>query len=144
DLARRALVQVNVRTARATLALAIITAACSSAPPSSAASVPSPPSSASATAARAATTPTPSPSPLTFRVGAPQTRMVATLVAFLDAYNAGDVERALALMTDDVSISDCDYRALAVLSPRGQIAARQWLSDRAADHDQLILESVRN
>ena len=37
-----------------------------------------------------------------------------------------------------------DYRALAVLSPIGRIAARQWLSDRSADHDQLILESVRN
>ena len=77
-------------------------------------------------------------------VGAPQARMVATLVAFLDAYNAGDVDRALALMTDDVSISDCDYRAPAVLSPIGRSAARQWLTDRAADHDRLILESVVN
>ena len=114
-----------MRTVCATLALAIIAAACSIGPPTSASSVPS-------------------PSPLTFRVGAPQARMVATLVGFLDAYNAGDVDRALALMTDDVSISDCDYRALAVLSPIGRIAARQWLSDRAADRDQLILESVRN
>lgn len=132
----------NVRTARAVLALAIIATACSTAPPTSASSVPSPSSSASATPARAATSPT--PPPLTFRVGAPQARMVTTLVAFLDAYNAGDVDRALALMTDDVSISDCDYRALRVLSPIGRIAARQWLSDRAADHDRLILDSVVN
>jgi hypothetical protein len=47
-------------------------------------------------------------------------------------------------MSDDVSISDCDYRALKVLTPNGREAARQWLSERAADHDHLVLESIRN
>ena len=70
--------------------------------------------------------------------------MVATLVAFLDAYNAGRVDAALALLTADVSVSDCDYRAVGVTFANGTEAARRWLLDRAADHDQLVLESIRN
>ena len=115
------------------LAAVIVSTACStsvSASPSPVASV-----------ARSAT---PSPDPLTFRVGPEQARIVATLVAFLDAYNAGDVSRALALMTDDVSISDCDYRGPKLLNAVGHDAARQWLSNRAADHDRLILDGIRN
>src|SRR5260221_12575030 len=106
------------------LAAVIVSTACSasvSASPSPVASV-----------ARSAT---PSPDPLTFRVGPEQARMVATLVAFLDAYNVGDASRALALMTDDVSISDCDYRGPKLLNALGHDAARQELTDRAADQN---------
>jgi hypothetical protein len=81
---------------------------------------------------------------LTFVVGAPQARMVATLMAFLDASNGGRVEAALAILTDDVSISDCGYRPTRLITANGSAAARQWLSERAADHDQLVLESIRN
>jgi len=81
---------------------------------------------------------------LTFRTSAQQARMVATLVAFLDAYNSGRVDDALALLTADVSVSDCDYRAIGVTFANGSEAARQWLRDRAADHDQLVLESILN
>jgi len=120
------------------LTAAILSTACSAAaPPPSA----SPSAAASSPAARPATH---TPAPLTFRTSAQQARMVATLVAFLDAYNAGDVNRALALLSDDVSISDCDYRGPKVLTPTGRDAARQWLSERAADHDQLVLESILN
>lgn len=70
--------------------------------------------------------------------------MVATLVAFLDAYNAGRVDAALALMTENAGVSDCDYRAAANISASGTHAIRQWLSARAADHDQLVLESIAN
>jgi hypothetical protein len=70
--------------------------------------------------------------------------MVATLVAFLDAYNGGRVDAALALMTEDSSISDCDYQAAGGVIADGTDAIRQWLRDRAADHDQLVLESILN
>jgi len=70
--------------------------------------------------------------------------MVATLVAFLDAYNAGRVDAALALLTSDVVASDCDYRAASSVSVSGIEAARRWLQQRADDHDQLVLESVAN
>ncbi len=86
----------------------------------------------------------PTPLPLTFQTSAQQARMVATLVAFLDAYNAGRVEEALALTAADVAISDCDYRAVRLIAAKGTEPVRQWLRERAADHDQLILESIRN
>lgn len=126
---------------------AAVLAACTSAPPSSggteqpAAAVTSPPPSGSSSAGISLK---PTPLPLTFQTSAQQARMVATLVAFLDAYNSGRVEAALALLTDDVAISDCDYRAVRVITANGAEAARQWLRERAADHDQLVLESVRN
>lgn len=70
--------------------------------------------------------------------------MVATVVAFLDAYNSGRVDAALALMAENAGISDCDYRAVRVITADGTEAVRQWLRDRAADHDQLMLESIAN
>src|SRR5260221_4393671 len=115
------------------LAAVIVSTACSTSGSASPSPVPS--------VARSAT---PSPDPLTFRVGPEQARIVAAVVGFLEAYNAGDVSRALALMTDDVSISDCDYRGPKLLNAVGRDAARQWLSDRAADHDRLILDGIRN
>jgi SnoaL-like protein len=70
--------------------------------------------------------------------------MVATLVAFLDAYNAGRVDAALALLTPDVVFSDCDYRAASSVTQNGLDGVRQWLTGRAVDHDQLLLESIAN
>jgi hypothetical protein len=86
----------------------------------------------------------PTPLPLTFQTSAQQARMVATLVAFLDAFNAGRVEVAVALFAANVTISDCDYRAVRVITATGAEAAGQWLRERVADHDQLVLGSVRN
>ena len=114
---------------------AILATACSAALPPAASA------SASASASRSAAPPE---SPLTFRVGAPQAQMVATLVAFLDASNSGRVDAALALLTENVGISDCGYSPVRLITATGSAAARQWLSDRAADHDQLVLESIRN
>jgi ketosteroid isomerase-like protein len=121
------------------LTATILSTACSAAV--APASSPSPSAATSTPVARSATS---TPVPLTFRTSAQQARTVATLVAFLDAYDAGDVSRAVALLSDDVSISDCDNRGPKVLAPNGRDAARQWLSERAADHDQLVLESIRN
>jgi hypothetical protein len=95
-------------------------------------------------AAPAAVRASPTPLPLTFQTSAQQARMVATLVAFLDAYNAGRVEEALALTAADVAISDCDYRAVRLIAAKGTEPVRQWLRERAADHDQLILDIIRN
>jgi len=102
---------------------------------------PSPPaaSAASPSATRPATA-----APLTFHNSASQARMVATLVAFLDAYNAGRTDVAVALLTPDVVLSDCDYSAASSTNESGLDGARRWLSGRAADHDQLVLESIEN
>lgn len=103
---------------------------------------PSPSVPASPAATAPATTHT--PMPLTFRNSAPQARMVATLVAFLDAFNAGRVDAALALLTEDVVTSDCHYRGVRVTTADGTEAARRWLAERAVDHDRLVLESIAN
>ena len=42
-------------------------------------------------------------------MGADQARYVATVVTFIDAFNAGAVDAALALLADNVVGSDCDY-----------------------------------
>jgi hypothetical protein len=81
---------------------------------------------------------------LIFHNSAPQARMVATLVTFIDAYNAGRVEDALSFLADDVVTSDCDFRSSRVTTADGIAAARQWLRERAADHDQLVLQSIAN
>jgi len=65
-------------------------------------------------------------------------------MVWLDAYNAGRVEAALVLMADNAGISDCDYRAVHVITADGKEALRQWLVDRAADHDQLIVDHIFN
>lgn len=86
----------------------------------------------------------PTPLPLTFHASASQARMVATVLAFIDAYNAGRVDAALAVLAPDVHASDCDYRTASPVFLDGTDAVRQWLRDRAADHDQLVLESIVN
>jgi hypothetical protein len=42
----------------------------------------------------------------------------------------------------DVGVSDCEYRPVRVIQARGTDQAKQWLRERAAQHDQLVLEST--
>jgi hypothetical protein len=70
--------------------------------------------------------------------------MVATLVGFLDVYNAGRVDDALRFFVDEGSVSDCDYRNVSLITTTGRDATRKWLQDRAADHDQLVVRSIIN
>ena len=111
---------------------------------SSAAPAPTSPVPTSVAAVASPTRPAPTPTALTFQISASQARIVATLIAFLDAYNAGHVDTALAMLTPDVVTSDCDYRGVRVTTANGTAAVREWLRERADDHDQLVLESVAN
>ena len=86
----------------------------------------------------------PTPVPHTFSLGASQVRMLETLTAFLRAYNAGQVSAALFWLSDDVAISDCDYKAVRVTLANGANEAAQWLRARAAEHDHLMVEKVEN
>jgi len=62
----------------------------------------------------------------------------ATVDRFLDAFNAGDVARAMSLVTDDVLGSDCDYRTGSIVLISGPDPFAAWLRERAADHDRLV------
>ena len=79
-----------------------------------------------------------------FRLTAGQARAVATVVAFLEAYNAGQLDAALALLADDVVGSDCDYREGRVILFQGKDQAVAWLRARLADHDRLIVAAIWN
>lgn len=79
-----------------------------------------------------------------FRVTAGQARGVATVIAFLQAYNAGQRDAALALLTDDVVGSDCDYWEGRVILFEGKERATTWLRERIAEHDQLLLGAIEN
>lgn len=76
------------------------------------------------------------------RLTAVQSRATASVVAFLDAYNARELDRALALMTDDVRVFDCDYRAGRQTTAYGKEQAAAWLRRGAADHDTLVLTEL--
>ena len=91
----------------------------------------------------AGVTPRPT-SPLTFAVGAEQARYVATVVQFVDAFNAGAVDTALALLADNVVGGDCDYGRRALITFQNRRDAEAWLRGRAADHDRLEIAHVVN
>ena len=87
--------------------------------------------------APAVATPAPVSTPTPAATGLP-----ATLDRFLDAYNAGDVARALSLLTDDALGSDCDYRQSRVIFFNDRDAFASWLRERVADHDRLVRGDV--
>lgn len=72
-----------------------------------------------------------------------QARASATIVAFLDAYNSGQLERALGQMTADIRLSDCDYRSGNAVLLEGHEQVRAWLRERFADHDALVLAELQ-
>lgn len=79
-----------------------------------------------------------------FRVAAAQARQVATLVGFLDAFNAGKVDSALALVTDDIFVGDCDYTQGTTVNYRGRAEVANWLRTRAEDGDRILVASFFN
>lgn len=79
-----------------------------------------------------------------FSLTALQARQVAATVAFIQAYNAGHVEEAVGWLDDAVVASDCDYERADVLLVSGKAQARQWLAQRAANHDRLTMSRVWN
>jgi hypothetical protein len=83
-------------------------------------------------------------STLTFVVGPDQARFVATVVRFVDAFNAEDVAGAAALLTDDIIGGDCDYGRREYIPFRGKEEAATWLRGRAADHERLQISEIVN
>jgi hypothetical protein len=79
-----------------------------------------------------------------FSVGPDQARYVATVVAFVDAFNTGDTQTALNLLTPDVTGGDCDYGRSVMILFRGKSEAEAWLRGRAAEHDRMEIEEISN
>lgn len=84
--------------------------------------------------------------PTTFAVNGEQARGVATVIKFVDAYNSGDVQGALALFADSAKVwfSACRYRTGETIDGTGKTAIKSWLSEAAAEHSRLVLGSIEN
>ena len=75
----------------------------------------------------------------------------AAILAYPRNFDIAEIEaifgvawRALALLTDDVGISDCGYRAVRSPSPAELNRRGSGCATAPADHEQLVLESARN
>jgi hypothetical protein len=79
-----------------------------------------------------------------FSVTSVQAQQIAVVVAFLDAYNAGQVHAALVLFAPDAVVSDCDYRQVENLDFHGRAEIAGWLRARMADHDHLTAARIYN
>ncbi len=84
--------------------------------------------------------------PTTFTLNGEQARGVATVIKFVDAYNSGDVQGALALFADSAKVwfSACRYRTGETIDGTGKTAIKSWLSEAAAEHSRLVLGSIEN
>jgi hypothetical protein len=71
-------------------------------------------------------------------------RNVQVITAFVNAYNEGRLQNALDLFTVDASVSDCTYRPVSVVRFQGREQIRQWLQERIADQDHLVIDQVHN
>jgi hypothetical protein len=67
------------------------------------------------------------------------------ILGFIEAFNAGDYQRALnSFATDpDIGVSDCDYRLEKSVRFIGRPEVERWLRDRSAEHDRLTLDRMR-
>lgn len=67
-----------------------------------------------------------------------QNRGIAILRAFLEAYNAHDVQGVLSTLTNDVHYGDCDYLNVSGITMQNKTAVGAWLQARFADHDRFM------
>lgn len=113
-----------------TPALALLASSCTPAP----------------TVSEASSSPNPaaSPEPNVFAVSGAQATQVDLVVRFVAAWNREDVGGALAVLTPDIQVSDCDYRTHEVVEAAGQSAVRSWLLARFSDHDRLEIGRIFN
>lgn len=72
----------------------------------------------------------------------PQTAEAGIVLAFIRAYNAGDLAAAVALLDDRASASDCDFQRIRPIAFNGKTAVTDWLRQRMADHDQLTVRVI--
>jgi hypothetical protein len=80
-----------------------------------------------------------------FSLTAPQAREIAVVMAFLDAYNAGNLDTALAQLTEDIHYADCDFRDVPAGRPiqiDGKEDLAVWLQGQFADHDRLEMTLI--
>jgi hypothetical protein len=149
-----ALLLMSLTTCNTTSSASVPTAMSASITPRITATVAPPPTVAASSTPRPTQAPAPDVTIVTapnalgydprFSVAARQAEEVAIIVGFLRAYNRGHLDDALAFLDDAVQVSDCDYQAVRPVGFMGKLQATEWLRQRIADHDQLILKRILN
>lgn len=73
-----------------------------------------------------------------------QIQVVTTMQTIISAYNAGQLDVILALVSEDVRWADCDYGQQPPVARMidGRPALAQWLGQRFAEHDQLEVGQI--
>lgn len=71
-----------------------------------------------------------------------QAEEVATAIAFVDAFNARDLNGALRVLAANAGVSDCDYAHVRAVEAQGKQAIGNWLRKRFADRDHLVVAAV--
>lgn len=96
----------------------------------------------------------PSPSPTThqttrtlsngagFRLDVDQALNVTVTVMFLNAYDAGDLDAAMAALGPDPGLSDCDYARQQTVDLRGRAQVASWLGQRFNDHSRIAWTEI--
>lgn len=79
-----------------------------------------------------------------FALDGQQATQVAAVMRFIQAYNAGHLDEALALLDKGIGWSDCDYTSGTQAVFRGKAKVAEWLRQRIADHDQLTVGAMFN
>jgi hypothetical protein len=79
-----------------------------------------------------------------FHLNAAQSQEVTVFMEFVRAFNAGQLDAALALMDEQVGGSDCDFANVKIVMFRGKTEVAEWLRERFADHDQLQVGEILN
>jgi hypothetical protein len=73
-----------------------------------------------------------------------QAQEVAVTTAFVNAFNAHNLQRALATFVPNTIGSDCDYRHGRVVRFNGKREIKAWLRRRFADDDHLAIARIFN
>jgi hypothetical protein len=80
----------------------------------------------------------------TFSLTGEQAQEVAVFISFIRAFNNGRLDEALGLLAKDVTGSDCDYEKVSLTFFKGKAEAAEWLRQRFADRDQLVVSGIYN
>lgn len=80
----------------------------------------------------------------TFNLTAEQAQEITVFMNFIQAYNNGRLHEALALLAENVSVSDCDYQRVKVITFQDKPQATEWLEHRISDHDQMEVSRIEN
>ena len=84
--------------------------------------------------------------------GTPESRRTEArraVLGFINAFNRHDARAALAYFTSDprfteyVGANDCDFKKGLTVGYFGRTEVARWLRQRAADHDRLMIASIR-